>query len=520
MIMAPRGGARLAFGATGAEGEVVQLPGGHLYNNYRSDGPMVDRCPDGAQQCDTGWGGNISRACGSPSVPGRVAPHHCRYAMFSSDEGDTWHDGEGVAAAFGTPLPDLPDPGCKGSVTWWPGGDGLLASNVQNHGDPPIEAPHRYNLTLSFSRDGIAWPKRLSLYQGGASYSSVKMLRKDVAAVHFEAPWVVGAPTVLAIVDLVHVFGKLKNESQARGSKPPRKSDDAEHDRTIATRLGETANCTLNGTVRGGTMYARASPYSTSGWDGKSWQSCAEFCQTDPIGGHRCLAWELVPNYKVLNTTHPLACLFYATVPDCIESEAPAGVTGCGPRGLAAAPEKCCSGGQCRVAGFECMGKAGLYQCAKVSTANATNGTTYSDKQSCLQHCKAPPPPPPGPPPPPPVYDRPYLRFAQVIPISNLVVDCTIVQGTTVHTWPGYTFGQFSEWIAVFEANTATLTVAVAGKVLLTKKVSLTTGASSPKTLSHSWSAPVWHSCIARHWSTLCHAIVSLRQERVEQSSP
>eukprot|EP01051_Picozoa_sp_SAG22_P013437 SAG22_NODE_1504_length_4277_cov_4.550503_3_plen_432_part_00 len=236
-------------------------------------------------------------------------------------------------------------------------------------------------------------------------------------------------------------------------------------------------NCTLNSTVRGGTMYADASPYSTSGWDGKSWQECAEFCRTDPIGGHPCQAWELVPNYKVLNTTHPLACLFYATVPDCIESEAAAGVTGCGPKGLAAEPAKCCGGGQCRVAGFECMGKVGLFQCAKVAAANGTNGTTtYSDKQSCLQHCKAPPPPPPGAPPPPPVYDKPYLRFAQVIPISNLVVDCTITQGTTTHVWSGYTFGRFSDWIAVYKAASATLTVEVAGKVLLTKTVTLTTG--------------------------------------------
>lgn len=201
----------------------MQRPDGHLYFNYRSDGPMTDHCPDGTEQCDTGWGGNITRACGTPSVPGRVAPHHCRYAMFSSDEGETFQNSNGDASAFGTPLPDLPDPGCKGSVTWWHDGRGFIASNVQNDGDPPIESPHRYNLTLSFSHDGVSWPKRFTVYHGGAAYSSVKMLRKDVAAVHFEAPWVVGAPTVLAIVDLVRVFGS------ADSPPPPHKSDDTEN---------------------------------------------------------------------------------------------------------------------------------------------------------------------------------------------------------------------------------------------------------------------------------------------------
>ena len=52
------------------------------------------------------------------------------------------------------------------------------------------------------------------------------------------------------------------------------------------------------------------------------------------------MAWELAPNYKVGDKMHPLACLFYATVPDCVESHAAAGVTGCGMKGLSAQPDK------------------------------------------------------------------------------------------------------------------------------------------------------------------------------------
>ena len=234
------------------------------------------------------------------------------------------------------------------------------------------------------------------------------------------------------------------------------------------------ANCTLNATIRGSTMYSNASPYSISGWDGKDWQACAEFCRDDPIGGHPCMAWELAPNYKVINTTHPLACLFYATVPDCVESHAPAGVTGCGLKGFSAQPDKCCGGGQCRVEGFQCSGPAGLYQCEKVNGTNATSA--FPDQQACLQHCRVPPPPPPGPPPPPPVYNKPYLRFAQVIPVSNLVVDCKLTQGSTAHTWQAYKYGEFSEWTTIFKPGAAELTITVDGKTVLTKAVALTPG--------------------------------------------
>ena len=131
------------FGTGGAEGEVVELfnGGGELMFNYRVDGshcrhnhcrstyrqfaaassltvalggrgfygnrgeplrlirfkcryvlhvgPMTDHCPDGHGVCNTGWGGNTTMACGTPHTAGRVAPHHCRAAMFSSDSGST-----------------------------------------------------------------------------------------------------------------------------------------------------------------------------------------------------------------------------------------------------------------------------------------------------------------------------------------------------------------------------------------------------------------------------------------------
>ena len=238
------------------------------------------------------------------------------------------------------------------------------------------------------------------------------------------------------------------------------------------TAVSAATNCTLNTTVRGSTMYANASPYSIGGWDGKNWQSCAQFCETDPIGGHPCMAWELAPNYKVENTTHSLACLFYAEVPDCIESHAPAGVTGCGTKGLSGETQKCCGGGECRVTGFQCSVSAGLYQCKKV----AANGSSFTDEETCLQHCRPPAPAPPGPPPPPPVYTKPFIRFAQVIPLSNLEVDCTITQDGVTHTWRSYSYGDFSDWATIFGPGAATVTIASDGKTVLTTSVTLTSG--------------------------------------------
>ena len=74
----------------------------------------------------------------------------------------------------------------------------LVASNVQNHGIDSIEAGSRFNLTLSLSRDGISWPKRVVVWKGGAAYSDVRMTSDGyTAAVHFEAPWTIGAGTIV-----------------------------------------------------------------------------------------------------------------------------------------------------------------------------------------------------------------------------------------------------------------------------------------------------------------------------------
>ena len=83
----------------------------------------------------------------------------------------------------------------------------LVISNIQNNGDPTIEEGRRYNLTLSISPEGplmrIAWPHRLSIWGGGSAYSAVAITSTwQHAAVHFEAPWVVGAGTHVALVDL------------------------------------------------------------------------------------------------------------------------------------------------------------------------------------------------------------------------------------------------------------------------------------------------------------------------------
>lgn len=124
---------------------------------------------------------------------------------------------------------------------------------------------------------------------------------------------------------------------------------------------------------------------------------------------------------------------------------------------------------------WQCGGKAGLYQCTSVP--NTTVGPLFPLKQSCMESCKAPPPPPPtpGPPPPAPHYDKPFLRFAMVIPVPNLV-DCTVTQGSTTYTWSSYGFGHFSDWITAFKAAPATISIASDGKTLLNKAIVLTTG--------------------------------------------
>jgi hypothetical protein len=178
------------FGVYGAEGSVVELFDGRLLFNYRVDGPMTDRCPDNARVCDTGWGGNITMACGVPSTPGRPAPHHCRGAMFSSNGGETWDDGQGGDGWFGSTIADLPDPGCKGGITRWADKRAIVVSNNQDNGDPGIEQQPRFNLTLSVSTDnGASFPHRKIVYpahNGKVGYSDVRVTSAGLIAVHFD----------------------------------------------------------------------------------------------------------------------------------------------------------------------------------------------------------------------------------------------------------------------------------------------------------------------------------------------
>ena len=80
-----------------------------------------------------------------------------------------------------------------------------------------------------------------------------------------------------------------------------------------------------------------------------------------------------------------------------------------------------------------------------------------------------------SPPPPPPTYTKPFLRFAMVIPVPNLV-DCTIRQGSTTQSWTRFEFGHFSEWIEAFDAGSAEIVIASAGQQVLKTDVALTPG--------------------------------------------
>ena len=48
------------------------------------------------------------------------------------------------------------------------------------------------------------------------------------------------------------------------------------------------------------------------------------------------------------------------------------------------------------------------------------------------------------------------------IPVDNRV-DCTVAQGGKTHTWTDYSEGRFSDWVTLFSAGPATVTVAEAG---------------------------------------------------------
>ncbi len=88
-----------------------------------------------------------------------------------------------------------------------------------------------------------------------------------------------------------------------------------------------------------------------------------------------------------------------------------------------------------------------------------------------------PPPPPPPPPSPPPPTGTPCIRFGNAIASDN-IIDATITQGTTTHTWSNYRFSQFSDWVSVFAGGKGTITLKdhTTGAVLLTAAIPLTPG--------------------------------------------
>ena len=100
--------------------------------------------------------------------PGSAAPRYCRWKAFSDDGGNTW------APPAGEPMPQLPDPGCKGGIAAWPERKALVEVNAATtHG--------RVNVTLRVSRDdGATWPYARMVSAPGvtAGYSDVAMVSK------------------------------------------------------------------------------------------------------------------------------------------------------------------------------------------------------------------------------------------------------------------------------------------------------------------------------------------------------
>ena len=94
----------------------------------------------------------------------------CRWRSTSADGGATW---QGLA-----PVPELPDPSCKGGIAAWAGGGaggaGGIAALVQSSCGSQSA---RVNLTLRVSVDGgVSWPaERQVLLSAAAGYSDVQV---------------------------------------------------------------------------------------------------------------------------------------------------------------------------------------------------------------------------------------------------------------------------------------------------------------------------------------------------------
>ena len=133
-------------------------------------------------------------------------PYHiCRWASYSSDMGLTWHGFE--------PLPQLPDPGCKGGTCAWPRQKALLFTN---NAESIVGA--RVNITLRASfDDGRTWPTHIPIgprlaavpnatnsLKGPGGYSDVVMHEyegKEWAAVVYEFSDPFGCSIKLAVAD-------------------------------------------------------------------------------------------------------------------------------------------------------------------------------------------------------------------------------------------------------------------------------------------------------------------------------
>jgi hypothetical protein len=71
----------------------------------------------------------------------------------------------------------------------------------------------------------------------------------------------------------------------------------------------------------------------------------------------------------------------------------------------------------------------------------------------------------------------PCIRFGNTI-ASDHIVDATITQDSTSHTWTGFRFAKFSDWVSVFHGGTGTIVIKEHGSttVLLKADIPLTPG--------------------------------------------
>ena len=128
--------------------------------------------------------------------------------------------------------------------------------------------------------------------------------------------------------------------------------------------------------------------------------------------------------------------------------------------------------------GFEVAYCAACTPCPHAPNASFHSGSGCPNctRPSGPPHPAPPTPPTPTPTPTPP-KGSPCIRFGNTIPSSN-VVDATITQGDTSHTWSDYRFSQFSEWLNIFSPGAGQITVKdhSSGDVLLTATIPLTPG--------------------------------------------